>query len=166
MKSRLFYGVLMISLNIVLLGCTSRMVKTTERGDKDCKKKVLIATQQSRFKEAVVSRVVAALEKDTCYVKIIDLRKLAGESTENYEAIVIVNTCWAGRLNRHARKFLKNVQEKEKIILLTTAIGEDWKPKAVKVDAVTSASKMNKADAIADLIIDKVQILLAKKTGS
>lgn len=157
----------MFSISIIAVsGCTLRTVKVIERNDKDSRKRVLVATQQSRFKEAVVSRVVEILEKDACYIKVIALKDLGSESTENYEAIIVVNTCRAWRLNGHARKFLKNVQEKGKIILVTTAKNENWRPKAVAVDAITSASEMTKVDAIAETIIHKVRTFRAKETGS
>ena len=165
MKKRLFYGLLVVCLTILFVGCATRSVEEIGRGNRSSKRRVLIATQQSPFKEAVVSKVVEGLEKEACYVKIIDIKKLAEEPIEHYEAIVMINTCQARRLNRHARKFLTRVEGKEKIILLTTAGDEHWKPKGVTVDAITSASEMNKAGAIADLIMDKVQTLL-KGSGS
>ena len=159
-KRRWFYGVLAM---FVLSGCASQ-VEVIERGDKSCGKRVLIATQQSEFKDAVVSGIVEELGKEPCYVKVIDLKKLTDESIESYEVLVIVTTRKIWRLNRHARKFFKHVPEKEegKIILLTTADGEDYEPKVGKVDAITSASKMEKAGAVAERIVSKVRALLAK----
>ena len=142
------------------------MVKGTERGDKNCEKRVLIAAQQSEFKEAVVSKVVEGLEQDACYVKVIDVKKLREESTGDYEAMVIVNTCKMWRLNRHVRKFLKKVQETGKIVLLTTAGDPEWKAKGVQVDAITSASEMEEVGAVAETVLEKVRTLLGKEMGS
>lgn len=147
---------------IIISGCSLGMVKGLERGNKHCDKRILIATQQSEFKEVVVSRVLDGLVKDACYIKVMDLKKLASESTGKYQAIVILNTCWVWRLNRHARGFLKESSEKERIILLTTANDENWRPKKVQVDAITSASKMDRADSVAERIIEKARLLLAK----
>lgn len=161
MKNKLFYSLLLIFLSISLSACTPQMIKETKIGDDKNNKKVLIATQKSEFKEAVVYKVAEALGKDGYFVKIINLEKLIGEPTEKYSAIVIVNDCWAHRLNEHVREFLKNVPmyEEYKIILLTTAMNENWKPTLTGIDAITSASQMDKATPIAETIINKIRSL-------
>jgi menaquinone-dependent protoporphyrinogen IX oxidase len=150
----------------VLAGCASQ-VEVIERGDRDCGKRVLIATQQSAFKDAVVAGIVEKLGKDSCYVKVIDLKKLAGESIAHYDALVIVTTCKMWRLNRHVRKFFKHLPEKDegKIILLTT-IAQKYDSKMGQVDAITSASKMEQAGVVAESIVGKVRALLAREIGS
>ena len=129
-------------------------------------KRLLIAAQQSEFKETVVSKVVEGLEQDACYVKVIDVKNLRKESTADYEAIVVVNTRKMWRLNRHAKKFLKKVQESKKVVLLTTAGDPQWKAKGVQVDAITSASRMDEVGAIAETVLEKVRALLGKEMGS
>lgn len=132
---------------------------------KAVKKKVLMAIQESQFKKAVILKVKESLQEDECFVKTISLKGLSGESAYNYQAIIIVNTCWAWRLNGHVRKFLKNTpdDERKKIILFTTANSKSWRPKLTGVDAIASASKMNEVDHIANSIINRVGILLEQK---
>ena len=98
-------------------------------------------------------------------MKVIDLKKLTEESITHYSALVIVTTCKMGRLNRRARKFFKHLQKKDegKIILLATAGDEKYEPKVGQVDAITSASEMEKAGAVAERIVAKVRALLAKE---
>ncbi|MCK5733788.1 MAG: hypothetical protein KAI38_06350, partial [Candidatus Latescibacteria bacterium] len=86
MKNRWLVGALVM---FVLAGCASQ-VEVIERGDSNCGKRVLIATQQSAFKDAVVAGIVEELDKDSCYVKIIDLKRLTEESIAHYSALVIV----------------------------------------------------------------------------
>ena len=110
----------------------------------------------------MISKVKKSLQKDGYFVKTISLRELSAESTDDYHAIVIVNTCWAWRLNGHVRKFLKrvSVEERKKIMLLTTANSTSWRPKLTGVDAITSASKMSEASRVANIIISKARTLL------
>jgi len=161
MKKQFFYGLLLVSLSITFSVSASQSGENYTE-DQNPEKIVLIATEESQFKKAVVSKVTEALEKHSCSVKVTDLEKLSDESIQNYQAIVIINTCRVSQLNKHVRKFLKKVNEdeKKKIILLTTAKREAWKPKEAEVDAITSASKMNKVDSIAETIIKKICILL------
>lgn len=159
-KDRPFSSLVLIIVALVFCGCAVRAVKTTEAGDPRAGKRVLIATQRSEFKEAVVSRIVEDLEKDLCYVKVIDLKRLADERAADFGAVVVVNTCKAWSLSRAASKFVKKFPDKGRVVLLTTAGGEEWKPKSVEVDAITSASKEHKADPVAEEIVGKVRKIL------
>ena len=62
--------------------------------------------------------------------------------------------------DRGPSKFVKAFPEKDKVVLLTTAGGEDWKPKSVEVDAITSASKEQKTAPVADEISRMVRKIL------
>lgn len=157
------------NLLILFLGFNLSVFASEVTGYKDAskavKKKVLMAIQESQFKKAVILKVKKSLQEDGHSVKIINLKELSAESTDNYQAIVIVNTCQAWRLNGHVRKFLKNIpeDEREKIVLFTTANSKSWRPKLTGVNAITSASKMSEVDHIADSIINMVRILLEPK---
>lgn len=160
MKSCVCKAVVSVIIGLAFCGCAAKAVNTTEWGDLRSDRKVLIATQRSEFKQAVVSRIVEDLEKDSCYVKVIDLKKLKIDSAAGYDAVVVVNTCKAWSLSRGASKFVKDFPDKSRVVLLTTAGGEDWRPKSVEVDASTSASKEQKADPVADAIAAKVRKIL------
>jgi len=149
-----------VIMGLVLCGCAAQALNTTEWGDLKADQRVLIATQRSEFKEAVVSRIVEDLEKGLFYVKVIDLKKLRQEPATDYDAVVVINTCKAWRLTGGASKFVKEFPDKDKVVLLTTAGGEDWKPKSVEVDAITSASKAPKAAPVAEEIVGKVRKIL------
>lgn len=157
------------SLLILFLGFNLSVFASDVTGYKDAskavKKKVLMAIQESQFKKAVILKVKESLQEDGCFVKTISLKGLSGESADNYQAIIIVNTCWAWRLNGHVRKFLKNTSddERKKIVLFTTANSKSWRPKLTGVDAITSASKMSEVEHITNSIINRVRILLEQK---
>ena len=154
--------ILFMSLNLSVFASEAAENKGVSNA---VKKKVLMAIQESQFKKAVILKVKEFLQEDGYFVKTISLKGLSGESTDNYQAIVIVNTCWAWRLNGHVRKFLKNTpdDERKKIVLFTTADSKSWQPELTGVDAITSASRMSEAGRIADSIINKVRILLEPK---
>ena len=164
MNRQFFYGLLLsfLSLNLSL---SALKAAEGEKRDRPAGTKILIVTQKSQFKEAVVSKITESLRKDGYFAKVINIKKLSVESTEDYQAIIIVNTCWTWRLNSHVRKFLKKVREdeKKKIVLLITGIVKRWGSKVAGVEAVTAASRMNKTGDIADAIINKVRILTESK---
>ena len=123
---------------------------------------VLIAIQKSQFKEKVALKIRNLLREDGHHVKIISLKELSAESASDYRAVVVLNTCWAWRVNSHVRKFLDKTpeSEKRKVILFTTANSRNWQPKVSGVEAITSASVMSEAGRIAYNIISSVRILL------
>jgi hypothetical protein len=161
MKICLWLVFLLVLPAILIPGCSLQTLKPMEIGNENYKKSILIATQPTDFKKAVVAEIIEALKKDVNYIKVIDIKHLKNEPTVAYNAIVIVNTCRAWSLSWKVSRYLEKTAEKEKIILLTTANGEDWQPKDKQVDAVTSASKLNKVDVVAESIVDKVRSLLA-----
>jgi hypothetical protein len=127
-------------------------------------KAVLIATQKSEFKDAVISKVKAALENSKYELKIIELKNISKENAEDYGVVILVNSCMGGRFEGKVKKFLKNLSDtdKKKVIVFTTAGGEDWTPKDAGVDCVTSASKIAKAEDIALVLISKAKSILVK----
>jgi hypothetical protein len=161
-KWRTLLSHVVLVMSLIVCGCAAKAVNTAEWGDLKANQRVLIATQKSEFKETVVSRIAGELEKDLCYVKVIDLKKLKKTPATDYDAVVVVNTCKAWRLTGGALKFVKTFPDKDKVVLLTTAGAEDWTPRKVEVDAITSASEEGKADPVADDIVARVRNILAQ----
>ncbi len=160
-KETISFFLILVSMCTINSGCALKSIETVELGEMmNPESRVLIATQSTEFKEAVVSRITDALDGGSSYLKIIDVAKLGEESADAYDAIVILNTCMAYRMNESVTTFLEKVEGKERIVLLTTvADGRDeYQPEGV--DAITSASRMNDGDEIATQIIDKVQAVL------
>jgi len=134
-------------------------ITTVEK--KTVEKNVLIAVDSSNFKNTVISKIIKNLEKEAV-VKTVPLTKLLKEDPSNYQAIVLTNTCWAGNVNGTVKVFLKKLsdQDKKKVIVFTSAGGEDWSPSGLGCDCVTSASTMSKTDSIAETISLKVRKIL------
>jgi hypothetical protein len=151
----------MIFIWIGVGGCALRPVERVEIGDLiNCSRRVLIATQQSTFKESIVAQVTDALKRDACYIRVVDVAELAAESPEEYNAVIIANRCIAWSLNSAVRDFLSEFEARERVFLLTTAAGEDCGEPPAGVDAVTAASKTGRSSEIAQEIVEKVQTLL------
>ncbi len=59
--------------------------------------------------------------------------------------------------------FIDREPRKNKIIVLTTGIQDSWKPDAPGVDAITSASVLDKSDQVAKSIVNRVLALINLK---
>lgn len=146
---------------LTFFGCTLKTVDTIETGDKTAlKSKVLIATQNSQFKGEVLSEIKKALGEDVSYIKVVDVKRLPNESVDQYSAVVILNSCMAGRPDPRVESFIDDIPDKGKLVVLTTGRLDSWKPDSSEVDAITSASTMSETDAVARTIADKVRVII------
>lgn len=146
---------------LTFFGCTLKTVDTIETGDKTAlKSKMLIATQNSQFKGEVLSEIKKALGENVSYIKVVDLKRLAKESVDQYSAIVILNSCMAGRPDPRVESFIDDIPDKGKLVVLTTGRLNSWKPDSPEVDAITSASTMSETAAVARTIADKVRLII------
>ena len=129
------------------------------------KTRVLIATQTGIFKDSVMRMVIAALVNDSVCVKVLPLGSLKDEVAENYQGIIIGNTCHFGGISGVAKGFLKKctAREKKKVVLFTTAGSKKWHPKNMEVDCVTSATEMKAVPDVAGDIINKIRAVLSKR---
>jgi hypothetical protein len=157
MPLRLWSFCITLTAITFLYGCAPRAVKTVEFGDPGAAARVLIASERSDFKQAVIERVVAGFENEGLFFKIIDLRDLDGASVETYNAVVIINTCVAWQLNPRVTAFLEETNMRGKTVLLTTAGDADWHADAAGVDAITAASSSADVDRTADKLRTKIR---------
>ena len=125
---------------IAVSGCAPKMVETAEFGDPQTSHRILIATGQSEFKQAVASEVIRGCEGAALFFKITDLRRLEFEAVESYTAIVIMNTCFAWQMDPRVKRFLESTTAKAKVIVMTTAGDSNWRSETAGVDAFTAAS--------------------------
>jgi hypothetical protein len=130
------------------------------RGTKD--RRVLVASRGSDFKIAVVAKLREVFQKDSIAVKFIGIDGLGDEHAKDYSAVVILNTCIAWGLDRHVNNFLDDNPEQSRMVILTTSGDGGWMPdmKHRTFDAIASASKKDKTDEIAGIIVSKVRNLL------
>ena len=124
-------------------------------------RKLLIASRQSEFKDNVVQQIRAGFENEPVYIKFIGLKDLKEESGSDYTAVVIINTCIAWGLDRFVQAFLKKTSDQSHLIILTTSSNGKWTPKTEEreFDAISSASKIERAREVTESIIQKIRIL-------
>jgi hypothetical protein len=94
------------------------------------------------------------------YIKIVDVKWLPNESMDDYSAILIINSCMAGRPDPRVETFIDNVQDKSRVVILTTGRLNSWRPDSSEVDAITSASSLSETTPIAQTISDKVLAII------
>jgi len=151
-------------LFIVLVGCSTAAVQTSEIGNKiTCSNKVLIATQPTEFKNRVVAEMEKSLQNDLCYIKRISISHLNDEPTADYDVIAILGAYTMMSYPSEVKEFLNKIPEKEKLVMLITAGSPEKVDKTPQIDAFSSASVLTKSTLVAKKMVKKVQLHLGSK---
>lgn len=120
---------------------------------------VLIATQGSKFKDAVVDGVVDRLGSRPAYVKVIDVASLRDVREADWNAIVVLHTWEMSKPPAAVKAFVDRAQARDKLVVLATS-GEGHQH-IDGIDTITSASVMAEAPAQAEQIASRVDKVLA-----
>lgn len=102
--------------------------------------RVLIATQGSRFKDAVVSGVVDHLRARKANLRVIDVSDLPAVRTGEWDAIVVIHTWEMRRPPPAVEAFVDGMPDRRKLVVLTTSGAGDFKMDGI--DAISAASRM------------------------
>jgi hypothetical protein len=122
---------------------------------------ILIATQQSYFKDSVTSILASKYREGNIPVQLIDISSLPQVDPEAYTAIVIIHMWQTWSAPEVVNEFLEHTKsERDKIIIMTTSNDGTYGPEGV--DAITGASKINDAALYADKIFERTAVLLNK----
>ena len=151
---------LLCSFIVYCLIYSQEVIEPFEVNSPDLETKVLVASQGSDFKHVLLKELTERIDKKDIYIKVIDVTTLSGIKEESWDAIILINTIEWYRLHKDVRIFLNSAQDTDKIIMLATSGDGDMKPKVCRIDTITSASKLNKADEKLKIILSKLESIL------
>lgn len=149
-------GIVIICL-VVLAGCRSDMVPR-EIGEEASPRRVLIVGESTPFKEAVVTRVVMALDTGEYYFRIAGLDELASLDPGDFGAVVLATWYSQGKLvDKRVNGFVERYAGHASVIVFYTHGGGESLPadrKAqVPVDAVSSPSRDDRVASVAEELV-------------
>ena len=163
----LFLATAIMSLICVACSVPQRVLPqedmpASELNDPALATKVLIASRYSEFKDAVIDTLKKSFADQPVYIKVIGLEDLKNENPDQYNAIVMINKCMGWNLDRNVVHFLDDNKDYSNVIVFTTSGDGNWEPKkdARNFDTISSASKMPRVDAVANQLIEKVNLLI------
>lgn len=125
-------------------------------------RKLLIATQNSPFKDSVAALVSNRYQSVPIIVEVVDIKALATKDATNYDAILILHRWEAGAPPERVQSFInKNLRIKNKVVILTTS----WNglEKMRNVDAITGASTLEDVPIFTNKITKRLDRLLKYK---
>ncbi|MFH1038351.1 MAG: hypothetical protein V1789_06770 [PVC group bacterium] len=154
-----------ISLMIIIFGVyllvhRQRTAAHFEVNSPELEKKMLIATQGSAFKDAVVAAVVKEVGSRPIYIKVIDVSKLDGVEEDRWDAVVLIHTTEAWKLQPDVERFLSRAKDPGRVILVTTSGSGEWKADDFDVDTITSASRPAEQEPVAAAIVGRLSTLV------
>lgn len=118
---------------------------------------VLIATQGSKYKDALADGVVHYLKAKPVYVKVSDVSILPSVELENWDAILIFHTWEMSKPPQSVLEFLEKSYNPDKVFVLSTSgSGEE---KIDGVDAITGASRMKELSTHLRAVLDFLDTL-------
>lgn len=123
--------------------------------------KVLIATQDSEFKNKVTLLVTDYYKEKSVFIKVIDIKMLEYTDPEFYNAIVVMHTWEYSKPPQSVKSFIDRTKKfNEKIVVLTTSGEGSYTIK--DVNAISGESILKNAEEFSEKIILKVNTILAK----
>ncbi len=161
-KTRYFLCFFILFTISFVLSLNAEDIETNDKENSKLSKKVLIAIYHTDFKDSVVSILNDKLSNVGYNVTVIDFKDVDVSKTDNFNLIIMMTWRRAFRLGLGARKLLRKLQEKEKVILLVTAVKEEWEYGDSEIDAMTCASRVEEIDSIVNKVMEKVEAHFAK----
>ena len=116
------------------------VARSYEVNSPELKSRVLVATQGSEFKDAIVAGIVDHLKQRQVYIKVVDVAALPQVNADKWNAVVLIHTWQNMKPQADAENFLERVKDFSKVIVLTTSGNGNFKMEGV--DAITTASVM------------------------
>ena len=134
------------------------IAKSFEVNTPDLKHRVLIATQGSDFKDAMVTGLVDHLKQRQTYIKVIDVSALPQVNEDDWQVIVLIHTWEYRKPQADAKAYIERAKDLNKLIVLTTSGRGDFKMEGI--NAITSASVMSDIPAIVSDINKRIDSIL------
>ncbi len=150
-----------IMLPIMVLAYCGKGIR--EVGPADAKKKIMIATLSSEYKDRV-ARGLEERYRESCRVSMVPIEKLDSVEYKKYDALVVIDALLAWQMfNARTRWFIgrvKEPEEKKKIVLFFTAGKPSPKYSVMGVDCITGASEMNAEAEVVRKLSERIDGIL------
>ena len=154
-------SVLSIGLAWLAITCSGRSHAPPEPLNTiDRETSVLIVTRPSDFKQRVVRKLIDSYRTRTL-ITLVDLDDIDDIRTNGYDAMVVMG---ARRgfllLSSQERRFLRRLEDPERLILVMTAAMNDWTWDRHDVDVITCASEPGNIEPLYQKVSARLDSLL------
>jgi len=162
MLKKILIGIAVLVLGIVLF-CTGYVIiysqgviESSEVNSAELPTKILIGSQGSGYKEALVQKLVSQLGNTNTYIKVIDVTTLGSIDEADWNAIILITSIEYYAAQKDVAAFIEESQQPEKIILFATSGQGDMGPQECRIDAITTASETANIDEKTEAIMTRL----------
>ena len=145
-----------ILLVVYILMNRQGVIEPYQVGDSKAENKILIASQGSDFKNSLVKKLVNEFKDNDNFLSVIDCTKLGVENEKDWDAVIIIHTMQIHKMPKEARKFLAEVKDLSRIMLVSTSGGGDDLVTDFDVDAISSPSRTSVIPQILEWVNEKM----------
>ncbi|UCG92092.1 MAG: hypothetical protein JSV97_13735 [candidate division WOR-3 bacterium] len=156
--------VLVVVFGIYLFMNRQRVIEPFAVGSVETEHKVLIASQGSDFKNALVESLTTHLQERQVYIRIIDVTSLQEVNEQEWDGLVLIHTTENWKLQPAVKAYLDRAKDLDKIVVVTTSGSGEWKTEDYDVDVLTSASKTKELPALITNILFRLDAILKTET--
>lgn len=149
--------VLIILFLIYLWMNRQGVIESSEIGNPEFEQKVLIASQGSDFKNALVEGLITNLKQKQIYIKVLDVTALSEMSEDDWDAVVLIHSVEMNKLQPDVKAFLDRAHDLGNVILIITAGPGAWKTDDYDVDIISSASKKEELSVLTKDILERLK---------
>ena len=157
--SALLCGVLLLVVGLLVVEGAS----AAEFGSEDTDRRILIASENTAFKNRLVSDLIDELDDGVTYIRLIDhmAGELIDEDPNDYGAVLVINSGVGARVRPWVTAWMDSAaQDTEHVILLTTQRTR-WTPRVDRhIDSMTSASMTMLIDDLSEDLVRRIEQLL------
>ena len=121
-------------------------------------KKILIASQGSEFKNALVDALIEDLKKEDVFIQVIDVTTINTIEPNQWDLLMIFHTFEIWEPQKDAAAFLDKSYDKSKMIILATSGSGDLMIEGV--DGITGASILDEVATKKEIILTKAKLIL------
>jgi hypothetical protein len=155
---KLIIGIILAAILVIILGGTGAAYLNSSLGDKTPsysvnidagQNRILIATQKTEFKDAVMQAITEHFENQNIFISVIDVRQLPDIDAAEWDKIVIFSAIKMYKFHPGIVKFLEGQNNTGKIFMYNTSGGTVMSSDGI--DTVTSAS-INPQGAVSTII--------------
>ena len=158
-----FYALTVVLLVLILLSWykirySIEQVKPYHVNQPTLGKRVLIATQQSKYKDSMVTLLVNSLRSYPIYISVIDISDLDSVEEDEWTVMLLLHSWENQQPQQDAKDFLTRAQNLEKIIVLSTSADGDLMIEGI--DGITSASVLSEVPRDMETVKARIEKLI------
>jgi len=151
-----------LAASVLSDGCAGS-IQTRKIGKPSCQKRILIASEDTDFKNEVTESFIEEFAKDDVYIEIVDISKLPSVKPPEYSAVIVMNSYTWFSMDGDAKDFVEmlTAEDKRKVVFVVTAGTPSIVPDDLGVDAISCASESAERPAISENLHKKLHQILS-----